>query len=180
MTFMAVQSINGFITRNDEPGVGFASREDNRWYVDMLQGMDLVLMGRQTYEVSRDYVRGNAMGAAPRWIFTRTPERYEEERIPGKLEFVGLDKQAFIESVEDQLLNKIALCGGPGISSWFFDNGLVDELYITIEPLIFQGGTPLLALTKDLGCELLSVRHLSDQTLLLHYRVLKEGVQPTL
>jgi dihydrofolate reductase len=175
ITFMAVQSINGYITRNDEPGVGFASKEDNAWYAGMLQDMDLILMGRQTYEVARDYVRGNAMGGAQRWIFTRNPERYASERIPGKLEFVGLNKQAFIESVEDQVFNKVALCGGPGISSWFFDNALVDEMYITVEPLVFQHGTPLLSVTRDVACELLSVRHLSDQTLLLHYRILKEA-----
>lgn len=175
ISFLAVQSINGYITRNDEPGVGFASKEDNAWYTDFLRGMDLILMGRQTYEVSRDWIRGNAMGSAPRWIFTRDADRYAEERIPGKLEFVGLDKQAFIESVEDQVFRKIALCGGPGISSWFFDQGLVDEMYITVEPVVFQRGTPLLTVTRDLACELLSVRHLSDQTLLLHYRVLKEA-----
>jgi dihydrofolate reductase len=174
ITFIAVQSINGYITRNDEPGVVFASQEDSAWYAATLQDMDLILMGRQTYEVARDYVRGNAMGAAPRWVFTRNPERYAEDRIPGKLEFVGLDRQVFIESVEDQLFRKIALCGGPGISSWFFDNGLVDDMYITVEPLVFQHGTPLLSVTKDVACELLSVRHLSDQTLLLHYRVLKD------
>jgi dihydrofolate reductase len=174
ITFLAVQSINGFITRNDEPGVGFASREDNAWFEEFLHGMDLILMGRQSYEVSRDWVRGDTIGPAPRWIFTRDADRYSDERIPGKLEFVGLDKQAFIESVEDQVLNKVALCGGPGISSWFFDHGLVDEMYITVEPVIFQRGTPLLAVTRDVDCELLSVRNLSNQTLLLHYRVLKQ------
>ncbi len=171
ISFIAVQSINGFITRRDKPGAGFASRDDSNWFAGFLKRMDVVLMGRRTYEASRAFIRGRAAEGPPRWVFTHDPDRFHEDRIPGNLEFLRLDKVSFLEAVADKGFTRIALCGGPGLSSWFFDHALVDDLYLTIEPLLFTSGTPLLRPAREIACTLQSVRSLSPKTLLLHYRI---------
>ncbi|HKJ91191.1 MAG TPA: dihydrofolate reductase family protein [Oceanipulchritudo sp.] len=178
ITFIAVQSINGFITRRNEPGAGFASPDDSNWFGGFLKRMDLVLMGRRTYEASRTFIRGRAAEGPPRWVFTREPERFQEDRIPETLEFLRLDRTSFLKAVADKGFRRIALCGGPALSSWFFGHALVDDLYLTVEPFLFTGGTPLLRTTREVACSLQSVKSLSQQTILLHYQVTSTEQSP--
>ena len=55
--------------------------------------------------------------------------------------------------------------------SLFFEAGLVDEVWLTVEPVLFGGGTPLLARRADLRLELQTTEKLGAQALLLKYRV---------
>jgi riboflavin biosynthesis pyrimidine reductase len=54
----------------------------------------------------------------------------------------------------------------------FFAAGLVDEIWLTVEPILFGGGTPLLVARVDVRLELLASEKLNAAgTLLLRYRV---------
>ena len=171
ISLIAVQSVNGFITRNDEPGTAFASAEDLAWFKETLGRMDLVLMGGSTYRAAREAIIKGAEVGTPRWVLTRDPEAYVADRIPGKLEFFNLDEGTLFEGILDGGYDEIALVGGPGISSWFFDQGLLNDIYLTVEPFIFSSGTPLAAPSANVDLVLQSVKQLSEQTLIIHYRV---------
>jgi dihydrofolate reductase len=50
----------------------------------------------------------------------------------------------------------------------------VDEIWLTVEPLLFGGGTPLLAARVDVRLALLASERLNAAgTLLLRYRVVR-------
>jgi riboflavin biosynthesis pyrimidine reductase len=65
------------------------------------------------------------------------------------------------------------LLGGGQIYSAFLDAGLVDALWLTVEPVVIgKGGTPLAdGLVRDGRCELAGMHMLSAHTLLLNYRL---------
>lgn len=171
ISLIAVQSVNGLITRNDEPGTGFASEADLAWFKETLMGHDLVLLGGGTYRAAREAVIRGAEKGTPRWILTREPGEFAGDRIPGKLEFIQLNEAALFEAFLEHGYENIALVGGPSVSSWFLDRGLVSDLYLTVEPVIFSSGKPLVTPESNIDLLLQSVTQLSDQTLLLHYRV---------
>jgi dihydrofolate reductase len=171
LSLIAVASVNSLITRNDESGTGFASKADETWFRQKLRESDLVLMGGATYRAARNTVRENARIGPPRWVFTRHRERCAGEGIPGCLEFRGLDRDTLIADIEKNGYEAIALVGGPALSGWFVDHGLVDDLYLTLEPYLFSSGTPLVTLATNTDLNLQSVSQLSEQTLLLHYRL---------
>jgi riboflavin biosynthesis pyrimidine reductase len=50
---------------------------------------------------------------------------------------------------------------------------LVDEVWLTVEPVLFGGGTPLLARRAEVGLVLQATEKLGANTLLLHYRVVR-------
>jgi dihydrofolate reductase len=158
ISLIAVQSVNGLITRNDEPGTSFASDADLAWFKEILMGHDLVLLGGATYRAAREAI-------------TRKPDDYVADRIPGKLEFIRLDEAALFEAIIEYGYENIALVGGPAISDWFLDRGLISEIYLTVEPVIFSSGKPLVTPARNIDLHLISVSQLSDQTLLLHYRI---------
>ena len=55
----------------------------------------------------------------------------------------------------------------------FMDAGLVDKLYITIEPVIFGAGMTLFNKKFEKNLELVSMQKLGEQTVLLEYNVIK-------
>jgi dihydrofolate reductase len=171
ISLIAVQSVNGLITRNDEPGTSFASDADLAWFKEILMGHDLVLLGGATYRAAREAIIRGAEEGTPRWVITRKPDDYVADRIPGKLEFIRLDEAALFEAIIEYGYENIALVGGPAISDWFLDRGLISEIYLTVEPVIFSSGKPLVTPARNIDLHLVSVSQLSDQTLLLHYRI---------
>ena len=174
IALIAVSSVNALITRNEEPGTGFASKADTDWFRQQLRNSDLVLLGGATYRAARELIRNNAASGTPRWVFSRRPQALAGERIPGRLEFMPLDRDRLIEAVERAGHTDIALVGGPALSSWFLEEGLVSDLYLTLEPVLFSSGTPLVTPRSNIALDLQSVTRLAEQTLLLHYR-LKPG-----
>jgi dihydrofolate reductase len=171
ISLIAVQSVNGLITRNEEQGTQFASMEDLEWFKEALLSRDLVLMGGETYRAAREAVIKGAEVGTPRWVVTRNPEEFAVDCIPGHLEFIKLDEGALLEAILEKGYDEIALVGGPGITSWFLDRGLIGDLYLTIEPYIFSSGKPLAKPSDNIELMLESITQLSQQTLLIHYRV---------
>ena len=70
---------------------------------------------------------------------------------------------------------KVLLAGGARVYSSFIKEGLVDEIYLTVEPVIFGQGKPLLADgDSDVNLKLVSSKKLNKNgTLLLKYIVKK-------
>lgn len=70
---------------------------------------------------------------------------------------------------------KVLVAGGSVLCSNFLAAGLVDELYLTLEPVLFGMGEPMLAeRLLDISLRLQSVVRLNDKdTLLAHYKLEK-------
>jgi dihydrofolate reductase len=173
LTLIAAQSLDGFITRHDTPGSDFASAEDRAFFREALRAFDCCVMGATTYRSAREAIRGALMLGRLRVILTRTPEAFVSDAAPSHLEFVNTPPAQLIAELNQRGFKHCALLGGAQIHSLFLAAGLVDELWITVEPLLFGGGTPLLAGRTSTKLSLLSNEKLNPNTLLLKYRVEK-------
>ena len=173
MVLIAAQSLDGFITKHAEPGTAFTSPEDKAYFRRILAGFDACLFGGETYRVSREFIRDRLPGSSLRLVMTRSPERYAAEAIAGKLEFTNATPAALVAGLHARGIKRCALLGGSHVHSLFFEAGLVDEVWLTVEPVLFGGGTPLLARPAEVGLELQVTEKLGAHTLLLHYRVVR-------
>ena len=75
--------------------------------------------------------------------------------------------------LKKHLWTRIAVVGGTAIYDWFLKRGLVDELCLTLEPVVFGAGKLLTdaPLRTFRRFSLKSVKHLNKRgTLLLHYQ----------
>ena len=135
-------TLDRFIGHEDGSAGGFLAEGDHVTdYLGRLQRYDTVVMGRRTYEY------GYAFGLAPgkrayphmrHLVFSKTL------RLPGSdVEVIDGDPLPVIRALKDGTGTDIYLCGGGAFAGHLLDHGLIDELALKLNPLLFGRGIPL-------------------------------------
>jgi dihydrofolate reductase len=88
------------------------------------------------------------------------------------MEFMDASPQELLERLEARGYKRILLVGGQ-VNTQFWAADLVDQAFVTVEPLVFGQGRNLLdGADLDVRLQLQSVKQLNKRgTLLLHYLV---------
>lgn len=173
LILVMVTSLDGRSTKGSSSDThSWTSNEDQKYFQNIINSAKLIIMGRKTYEQARDMMehRDNRL----RIVLTRTPEKYESEKIDGKLEFTNESPKDLIERLENQGYQEGYLVGGAHTNTEFFKQNLVTELWQTLEPKILGMGNGIIGEEEsNFSLELLSKDRLNDKgTLLLKYKVL--------
>jgi dihydrofolate reductase len=171
---IAATSLNGFITRGNEPGTAFTSEADKAWFAQTLESFPIRIMGRKTFEASQEFILKH-MGDAPeiiRYVLTKSPEAFKKLSQPGQLEFTDATVNHLVESIQNAKgpNPQIAILGGGEIYAAFLKARLLNEFWITLEPQLFGFGQPLISGDLEIKLELIECQNLSTGTLLLKYR----------
>ena len=96
-----------------------------------------------------------------------------EKKSPG-VKFTSEEPKAVLESLEKEGINQVCLCGGGKINGSFIKEGLVDEIYLDIEPKLLGKGIQLFGdCDFEADLELIEVKNLSNNEVQLHYKVKK-------
>lgn len=146
--YYVATSLDGYIAGPGEDISGFVPEGSGvKQYLEDLKGFDTVIMGRSTYEFGYQYGLKAGSLAYPHmqhYIFSSTLTL--EEKDPAlhicPLE-VGKIKELKAEAGTD-----IYLCGGGQFAGWLWEEGLIDQLKIKLNPLMLHSGTRLLADTS--------------------------------
>lgn len=172
ISLAVVCSLNGNITRGQEPDIyKWTSKEDAELFRELIRQHGVIVMGRKTYDAVRHKITPKP--AKPRIVLTRTPEKYAAESMKGFLEFSSESPLQLVKRLEHEGFGTMLLVAGQEITTQFIQAGLVDELYLTLEPRVFGSGKNMVAGQLDIRLKLLAVRQLNEQgTLYAHYQVL--------
>jgi riboflavin biosynthesis pyrimidine reductase len=108
-----------------------------------------------------------------RVVLTRSPASHAGDSIPDHLEFTSAPPAQLVSDLSLRGIRHCAVLGGSQVHSLFLAAGMIDELWLTVEPLLFGGGTPLLAAPTQTRLRLMQHAPLSADTLLLKYEVLR-------
>ncbi|EKD64752.1 MAG: hypothetical protein ACD_50C00309G0003 [uncultured bacterium] len=171
---VAVSSVNGKLTKGNETNIyTWASKEDSEIYFSLIEKHNLIVMGSKTYEAARKIIKLKADKL--RIVLTRNPEKFKDDIVKGMLEFSSESPRELINRLGKQGYTKMLLVGGVEINTIFLKNSLVDELQLTIEPLIFGQGKNLVSDEElDLSLELINIKKLNKKgTIHLIYKVNK-------
>lgn len=174
ITLAAVSSINGKITRGEELTIySWTSPEDQKLFFSQIKKHNLVVMGANTYESNRKIIKLEENKL--RIVITRSPIKYKNQEKKGLLEFTSENPANLVQRLSSLGYKQMLLAGGGEINSFFLKEGLVDEIYLTIEPKIFGLGKSLF--TEDnlnVNLMLKSVKRLNKSgTIQLIYAVQK-------
>lgn len=173
VTIAAVISLDGKLTRHDDPDVStWASKEDHDHFTSLVEKSPVIVMGSGTYKVMKDVLELSANKL--RVVLTSKPEQYADQVVAGQLEFQKSTPPEFINDIEARGKSEVLVVGGETMITDFLKAGVVNELYITVEPRIFGKGKSLVAQTSlDVKLKLLEQKTLNEGgSQLLHYEVL--------
>ncbi|MBK1878896.1 dihydrofolate reductase family protein [Pelagicoccus mobilis] len=170
LTLIAAQSLDGYIARPGQSGTDFCSESDAQFLRSALKDFDSLIMGRKTYDTLRQRILNSDTTRYLRKIVTRDPGNHASDHRPELIEFTDQPPSEILAELTQRGRHRTALLGGGEIYTAFLKAGLVDELWLTLEPMLFGGGTPIFSAPHEIAFELKETRPLSQNTLLLKYR----------
>ncbi len=146
----------------------WTSEEDKHFYVRKIKEAGTVVMGATTFKTFTRYPRGLHYV-----IYTSHPETFVNPK-PEVIttEATHATPQELLKKLEAEGRNTVAVCGGASIYSVFMKAGVVNKLYLSVEPVLFGKGIHLFQEELDIKLHLADVQKLNTQTLLLEYEVI--------
>jgi dihydrofolate reductase len=169
-----VMSLDGKTTHGEIPGTStWASSEDHKAFKNLVAGHDCIVMGSRTYAAAREFIRPSA--EKPRIILTKNPEKFAEDHEKPGITFMSARPREVIAQAAAMACQNVLLAGGAETNAQFFDAGLVDEVYLTVEPVVLGSGLPLMGpLQAAVRLRLMESTTLNDRgTVQLHYQVVQ-------
>ncbi len=167
-------SIDGKITMGDNPDVhAFTSAEDTDFFRKMLSDAKVIVMGRRTYDSMKAGMKHKPERI--RVVLTHEPDKYRNEEIEGQLEFTDESPKVLAGRFEKSRYEEVLLVSGADVTTEFFKENLIDEIYLTLEPWVIGAGKPVILQSEiNARLELLDMKKLNSRgTLLLHYKIAK-------
>jgi dihydrofolate reductase len=179
LIYSAIASLDGYVADKDrkfdwaEP-----DEEVHRFVNDLERPVGTSLYGRLMYEVlvawenlalddQPAYIRDYAeiWRAADKIVYSRTLESVSSARTRLEREFdPGAVRRLKAEASRDLAV------GGPNLAAEAFKAGLVDEVHLTVAPMIVGGGVAALPDDVRLKLELLDERRFGNGMVHLSYR----------
>lgn len=164
--YMAI-SVNGMVAKLDDD-TSWTSEEDWKSFNSVGKKVGNIIMGRRTFEIMRE---DNQFPVEDLFNVVVTHQDVKNEWGEKAL-FTPNSPEWILTKLEEMGFKEAFIGGGGGINSLFLKSGLVDEIYLDVEPVVFGKGIPLFAPEEfEYQLELLDSRKLNNNTIQLHYRV---------
>ena len=174
LILIMVVSLDGKTTRGDESKVyRWTSKEDQTHFFATLKKGTAFIMGKKTFKAAESIICPSHKKYFA--VLVPNPTADGKTSIPGQLEFTNERPHAILRKIEKMRHKKAYLLGGEFTNTEFFKMNLVDEILLTIEPVMFGSGNSIIKRQiPDVKLVLKKVKRLNKRgTLLLTYKVLK-------
>lgn len=156
-------SVDGRISLSSKHPPEWTSKEDGEFFQKALSRFDAVVVGRNTYQSVADRLRRRNT-----FVLSRRPKTLVRR---GTVSFVNPEKVNLPKLLGGY--KSVAVLGGGAVYRFMLESGLLDEIFVTTEPLLFGRGKEMFTGgTRTTRLRLLSVKRLNRAgTLLLHYQI---------
>ncbi len=173
VTLIAAISADGKIAQAPgQSSLDWTSKEDTQFFVSKTKEIGTVVMGRKTFETIGKPLSGRRVIVMSRAEPSPIVSPPSQGGVGGgSVEFTTDAPADLLARLEREGVKQIALCGGAAIYDAFLTLDLVDELFLTVEPVLFGEGVPLFHQAKRINLELVESRPLG-RGILLHFVLL--------
>lgn len=157
---IAAQTLDGFIAREkNQVSTDWSSAEDKKRFRDITKKAGVVVFGSTTFETF-----GKPLKDRLNIVYSRS------KKFEG-VEMTDDEPETLISKLAERGFSEVAICGGSGIYTKFLKAGVVDTIYLTIEPIVFGTGISLFNESLDVPLELVSLEKTENGTMFLEYKV---------
>ncbi len=164
---IAAVTLDGFIAQTkNQKSTQWTSKADADYFRARSKQAGALVMGATTFATIGGPMQGRKV-----YVLTRSPEDFEGYHRD-QVEPVALPLEELVNKVEAEGFKELAVCGGASVYHQFMAAGLVQTLYLTVEPKLFGKGIKLFSGNlAEVELKLKKVKKLSEQTILLEYQV---------
>ncbi len=161
---IAAITADGYIGRSAEHLADWTGKADKRLFVQVTKHAGTMVMGARTFETL-----GRSLPGRRTIVYTNHPEKITAEDVKTTNE----PPAELVARLKKEGASGLAICGGASIYTLFMKAGVVDELYLTVAPILFGTGIRLFTEELEAKMTLLESRNLDENTALLHYAVVR-------
>jgi dihydrofolate reductase len=141
MVLFIASSLDGYIARTDETldWLFEVEGEGDNGYSEFYETVDTIIMGRRTFDWVKTHINGEFPYKGKEcYVFSRVKQNENDD-----VKFVSENILPFTSKLKEQEGKFIWLVGGGELIHSFLKENLVDELILTIAPVILGTGIPL-------------------------------------
>lgn len=165
---IAVVSKDGFLTKGKDPNPSsWTSPEDMQFYRAMLQKFNLYLLGATTYTLAKNSLPKHAHKIV-------MSHKFDNDRADQKIDYTHNSFSDIINKYGSEYSSMLVL-GGGSIYHQMIKEKLIDEAYISVEPVDNYNGVKLVEndrFFEDSGFVLTEEKPLNNSgTILKHYHL---------
>lgn len=157
---IAAVTADGFIGKTADHLADWTSPEDKKLFVRLTKRAGVMVMGARTFETI-----GRALPGRRTIVYTHHPERITAAGV----ETTAEPPAELVKRLRAEGAPGLAICGGAAVYSQFLEAGAVDELHLTVEPILFGEGIKLLNQPAQTTMSLIHFEPLGEHTIYLHY-----------
>jgi len=166
-------SLDGYIAAPGDD-LGFLDRVSRKGedygYVDFINGIDTEILGRKTYEWVVNQVGKYESEGRKIYVIT-----HREMAAEGNIEFYNGDLKELVVKLKAQNGKDIFCNGGAEIVHQLLSFLLIDEIIVSVVPVLLGGGTPLFHEGRTMQeLDLLGTKSYESGLVQLHYRTIGE------
>jgi dihydrofolate reductase len=170
LKYYVALTVDGFIGHEDGSVNGFL--EHGEHVTDYLESLktqfDVVLMGRKTYEFGFQFGVTNPYPWMKQYVFSRAMKESPDANVT----LVSENIVELVRGLKSEPGKGIYLCGGSELATMMFEEKLIDEVVLKLNPVLFGSGIPLFSRSSiPIDLELTGSKVYENGVLLLHYRV---------
>ncbi len=160
---------NGYIAKEDGDSE-WTSEEDLQGFYHHSKQTGNIIMGRNTYEAALKY----GYFPFPDAVNIVVTHQLLENKWGDKVIIIDQSPGEVLQMLEERGFSEAFLAGGGKLNSSFMKAGLIDEIYLDVEPIVFGKGIKLFADADfEVNLEFIEANKLNKNTVQLHYKVKK-------
>ena len=160
--FVAVMSANGKISRSHTAHLDWSSKADLMWFKHITTKVGVVVMGKKTFDTLNSPL--------PRRLNVVMSHKSNRQEIPNVL-FTNMPPKFLVKMLKEKGFEDIAVVGGQSVFTLFLKEKLVDEMYLTYEPVIIEGIDFFSKLEEDVRMKVINTKSLDSGALVVHYKI---------
>jgi dihydrofolate reductase len=165
VVLMMAQSVDGIIAKDAYHLTEWTCPADKKLFKRITMEAGVLIMGARTYETI-----GKPLPNRLNVVYTHHPDRLPSG---GNVLFTRSTPQDLLRELEQRGHSRVILTGGAAVNTLFAKQNLIDEMFTTISPRIFGHGLTVFSEPLDIELKLLNTQVLDQNSILLHYRVIK-------
>ena len=161
---VAAVTVNGMIAEKvEQSSLDWTSKEDLQFFIEKSKEAGVVIMGAKTFQTLKKPLKDRLMV-----VLSYEPEK--ESEIEGVV-YMNKKPSEVIEWLEIKGYPQVVLAGGGSIYTQYLQAGLVNEMFLTVEPYLFGEGIPLAQGFERIKMTLVDVKKLGESSVNLHYKL---------